>query len=584
MKRFLLLFGVMIILIPLNATFSQTLADYISEVKGDTLVVNDYYDMGNQANSLYWVLALDTINVPAGRVYELRANGYYPSEYTPTSYANHPVIITGPHYNNSVYNTDSDLLPPLICNEFALVITHPPGINAKGDLTIKNCMLTTANAAGDLGWAFAVASAPNLHLVFENCLFEHTAWTFVEINDANCNVTFRDCYFVNMDGYPGTNLGGVLDCFAEQDTLLVENCTHIMAQGYVYNFKRFPFKRIIFNHNTFVNCAGIVFTNPGYQNNVSIVNNIFVNCNLRAYSGIHNIDSLEQDPDWEPMGLVNVCDSAKAPIGFYVDKNLAYWDQSLSDIVPTLNSNAVNGITAWRTQMINMNFRSTVMFSNNTKYPYLTNGTWIQSLPSFTNTADLFTTQLANLKTFTISVADTSSTAILPNWRLINVGQDKFVNPDWPTPVDLSYNNPDLMTAGLGGFPVGDLNWFPVQKAVWLAQRDAEYIYINPFYNFWPPDDVEKVNSVSTEFKLQQNYPNPFNPSTTINFVIPKSSFVNLKVYDVLGNEVATLINEEKPGGAYEIRWNAEGLSSGVYLYTLKAGDFVQTKKLVLMK
>ena len=577
---------VVTILISSKSILSQTLSDYISEEKGDTLVIKDYYDMGNKPNSLYWALVLDTVNVPAGRVYELRANGYYPSEYTPTSSANHPVIITGPHYNNSVYNTDSDSLPPLICNEFALVITHPPGIIAKGDLTIKNCMLTTANAAGDLGWAFAVASAPNLHLVFENCLFEHTLWTFVNIHDANCNVTFRDCYFVNLNGYPGTNLGGVLDCFAEQDTLLVENCTHIMAQGYMYNFKRFPFKRIIFNHNTFVNCAGIVFTNPGYQNNVSIVNNIFMNCNLRAYSGIHNIDSLEQDPDWEPMGLVNVSDSAKAPIGFYVDKNLAYWDQSLSDIVSTLNSNAVDGITTWRSQMIPMNERTYVMFSNNAKYPYLTNGTWIiQNLPAFTNTANLFTTQLANLKTFAISIADTASMAVLPDWRLINVGQGKFVNPDWPIPVDLSYSNADLMTAGLGGFPIGDLNWFPVQKVTWLAQRDAEYININPFFPCWYPCvDVEKVNSVSTEFKLEQNYPNPFNPTTTLSFVIGHLSFVTLKVYDVLGREVANLVNEEKQAGRYEIKFNAGKLASGIYFYQINAGNYVQTRKMVILK
>lgn len=95
-------------------------------------------------------------------------------------------------------------------------------------------------------------------------------------------------------------------------------------------------------------------------------------------------------------------------------------------------------------------------------------------------------------------------------------------------------------------------------------------------------------------FRLEQNYPNPFNPSTTINFVIPKSSFTNLKVYDVLGREVATLVNEEKPAGTYEVTWNTVnlpsgvsakgGYASGVYFYQLKAGDFTQTKKLILMK
>ncbi len=72
-------------------------------------------------------------------------------------------------------------------------------------------------------------------------------------------------------------------------------------------------------------------------------------------------------------------------------------------------------------------------------------------------------------------------------------------------------------------------------------------VNINPFFPCWYRCvDVEKVNSVSTEFKLEQNYPNPFNPTTTLSFVIGHLSFVTLKVYDILGNEVATFVNEEK--------------------------------------
>jgi photosystem II stability/assembly factor-like uncharacterized protein len=86
------------------------------------------------------------------------------------------------------------------------------------------------------------------------------------------------------------------------------------------------------------------------------------------------------------------------------------------------------------------------------------------------------------------------------------------------------------------------------------------------------------------QFSLEQNYPNPFNPSTTIKFSIPTSEFVTLKVYDVLGNEVATLVNEEKPAGSYEINFDASNLSSGIYLYTVQAGSYTQTKKLILLR
>jgi hypothetical protein len=88
----------------------------------------------------------------------------------------------------------------------------------------------------------------------------------------------------------------------------------------------------------------------------------------------------------------------------------------------------------------------------------------------------------------------------------------------------------------------------------------------------------------ANEFILEQSYPNPFNPTTTIKYQIPELSFATVKVYDVLGGEVAKLINEELPAGSYEIEFNAAGLPSGVYFYRLQAGSFVNTKKMVLMK
>ena len=85
-------------------------------------------------------------------------------------------------------------------------------------------------------------------------------------------------------------------------------------------------------------------------------------------------------------------------------------------------------------------------------------------------------------------------------------------------------------------------------------------------------------------FSLSQNYPNPFNPSTKIKFDIPKGSLVKLKVYDILGREVAVLVNEKLTAGIYEYDWNASALPSGVYFYRLEAGDFIETKRMVLVK
>jgi len=90
--------------------------------------------------------------------------------------------------------------------------------------------------------------------------------------------------------------------------------------------------------------------------------------------------------------------------------------------------------------------------------------------------------------------------------------------------------------------------------------------------------------TASLEFTLDQNFPNPFNPNTLIKYSIPKSSQVSLKIFNTLGQEMETLVNEEKQVGTYEVNWNASNLQSGVYFYRLQAGSFVQTRKMILLK
>ncbi len=86
------------------------------------------------------------------------------------------------------------------------------------------------------------------------------------------------------------------------------------------------------------------------------------------------------------------------------------------------------------------------------------------------------------------------------------------------------------------------------------------------------------------EFKLEQNYPNPFNPSTVISYQLPVVSNITLKVYDILGSEVITLVNEQQEPGYYEVQFNAANIASGMYVYRLQAGDFISVKKMLLIK
>jgi hypothetical protein len=91
-------------------------------------------------------------------------------------------------------------------------------------------------------------------------------------------------------------------------------------------------------------------------------------------------------------------------------------------------------------------------------------------------------------------------------------------------------------------------------------------------------------NQVPSSYNLQQNYPNPFNPATKISFSLPKAGIVKLVVYDILGREVAAIVNDYRTAGNYTVDFDASNISSGIYFYTLKSGSFTDTKKMVLMK
>ncbi|MCH7974832.1 MAG: T9SS type A sorting domain-containing protein, partial [Bacteroidetes bacterium] len=145
-----------------------------------------------------------------------------------------------------------------------------------------------------------------------------------------------------------------------------------------------------------------------------------------------------------------------------------------------------------------------------------------------------------------------------------------------PTPNWLSIDTTGLMTGTAPSLP----------QVVTVAVRvdDKSGNIDIQIYNINVITGINDESAIPNTFKLFQNYPNPFNPSTTISFQLPALSFVSLKIYDVLGREVKTLINKEMKAGSYKVDFNASQLSSGIYFYRLTASSFVQTKKMILMK
>jgi outer membrane protein assembly factor BamB len=164
---------------------------------------------------------------------------------------------------------------------------------------------------------------------------------------------------------------------------------------------------------------------------------------------------------------------------------------------------------------------------------------------------------------------------------------------NWSYKTDLSVESSPLVTSN-GRIYVGSND-----KSIY-GFLDSESLQLN--YNHqWPTfqKDNKRTGSqlanttsinlsnkfdVIKEYKLNQNYPNPFNPSTTINYSVAKKGNVSIIIFDALGREIATLVNEEKSVGSYKVNFNAELLTSGIYFYQMKANDFFQTKKMILLR
>ncbi len=184
---------------------------------------------------------------------------------------------------------------------------------------------------------------------------------------------------------------------------------------------------------------------------------------------------------------------------------------------------------------------------------------------------------------FTVNVTQTGLYDISFNLAAQNSGGKILVA------VDGQYLPSTIDVPATGGWQ----NWNSyLVKDIYLTagQHTLMTQFINGGFNFSSMEftltttDVEEENNIPLTFELEQNYPNPFNPGTTISWQSPVSSWQTLKVYDILGNEVATLVNEYKPAGNYEVIFDASNLPSGIYIYRIMAGDFIQSKKMILIK
>ena len=443
-------------------------------------------------------------------------------------------------------------------------------------------------------------------VIFDYCPVSPLGGGTVTVASKKFNGKFQKCYWRNCTdphfryygravSFPFSSTGW------HNNSLSFEHCTFanigyvLMQEGGEYT------DNVKFNHCTFLNVV-MYSLESGWWHKLALTNSLFVNTFM--YGSIPALKESE-------CGTIMIDSISR--FGFTVP--FKEQDRRI------LFSNSSYHIEEWLKNWMNNNPYS-VIYRKNGQYdqipqpmPMLGKGTLIffesvdingkKEFP-FMNKANLYDglnpvfiyppTDTTLIKSFLRRKWGDSTSE---NWAFQPALTLQYV---WPLIDNLAYTNETALKAGMGSFPLGDLyRWFPEKYKQWKEQEDLE----NDRITTWLETGKDKFTSVSdknneeipTGFSLSQNYPNPFNPGTTINYSIPVEprrasslQHVTLKIYDLLGREVTTLVNEEKAPGNYEIKFDANNVDrnrdmpSGVYFYTLHAGEYTTAKKMILMK
>jgi hypothetical protein len=482
-----------------------------------------------------------------------------------------------------------------------------------GDLTLRNIWLLSATTAGEQIGSCIIFQTDTLSSArrceMEGVIVDYfpcpsSAGGSVTIACKNFKSTFKNCYWKNcVDqqfryygravSYPWNSTGW------HTDSITFENCTFANI-GYVLMQENGEYADYVkFNHCTFFDV--VMFSlESGWWYKLSVTNCIFANTFM--YGIIPALDG--DDPDGGTLRIDSLGRSyygTTYAFSFTEQDRRILFTNSSYDIEKWLRDWMCNNPASidWRRHgnadlvpvpqpMLSpgtLRFFDSTDSQGEKKFPYMNRANLYDSTdPRFL----LSPGDTASTKEFLYDKWDNSQDT---NWSWKR--QNSF-NRLWPLEENLAYTNDTMKTAGMEGFPLGDLyRWWPQKYQQWKAQEAAENDTIDKWlhYGFGPVVDVNnQASGIPGKFKLCQNYPNPFNPTTVIGYGLPVMSKVSVKVYNVLGQEVATLFEGIRRPGSYGAIFDGRGLASGVYLVRMKAtpqdrsAPFTKTMKTLLTK
>lgn len=431
---------------------------------------------------------------------------------------------------------------------------------------------------------------------FDNVIFDYAPCPAngsgaVEIYSGHFIGKFTNCYFKNcVDShlrYYGRALSFRYSSTGlHADSVFFENTT-FANMGYVYMQEGNEYgDNVFFNHCTFYNIVQFTLESTWWYK-MYVTNSIF--CNTYMFGSIPANDTSGS------FGGTIAIDSISR-FGFSVpfaekDRRILFSNNSyvaqawLVDWMKNnphskyLHQNRLDDQIPVPMPMLNP---GTIEFFNGTnndgskKFPYFNSANLYDDTdPQFVNPP----IAMDSLKSFLMHKWDDNANV---NWAW-NIEDD--YNQKWPLKENLAFTNATLKTAAMGNLPLGDLyHWWPAEYSKWAAQKNTEYTNINNMLMNGLNAVKQESSSIPADYTLSQNYPNPFNPTTSIEFSLPKSGFVSLKVYNSLGQEVATLFQGFQNAGSFKAEFNASKLASGVYLYRLESENISISKKLTLIK
>jgi hypothetical protein len=467
-------------------------------------------------------------------IYLLERNGYYLTQSTISNLGYHLRI-------EGVNGTGAD--PIIRPGVLPGGTTSSRCFNPKGDFTLKNVYLVNVDDAPlakviQNGIRIGVAG---VRVIIDSCQIDYDAQSTIRLDNPDCKVYIKNSIVSNLGNMNNSN-GRVCDTRGNvQDTIVMENNIFYNIAEKILRTDHARINYIRINNNTMLNCpVGEIAFGASY--NVYFFNNLMIDCGI-----------IGNYPD--DTGALMQADTLVAggdQYIYYHHNNFQVDDEitgKYPTIVPPLSIAPVT---------------QTPLFDSLTLW-------WVNKLgTAATNLTSDVAFVTAPAKPVSQMIAQHDTSIHMPNKPELDRGTGASI--EWGQPhyvFNLKYPTTSaLYTAGTGGSRLG-------------SYLDWGVIYTNV--------DKNNMNTVPENYLLYENYPNPFNPSTTIRYSIPQRSFVEIRIYNLIGEKIATLVNNVQAAGTHEVVWNGKSqnrnqLSSGIYFYELKTEKASIIKKMMLLK